>query len=194
MATFRAGTSLCTLLESQEWPGVESLLHRQNTGVAAKTNRYSEQRQQNIQKQRLDQLARLAGDGMTDDAILDETLMWLRAHCHQEWGDHAPIDVFNRLLAKSIRAEDWKEGDHLEINESQIQSLREERSTQELALLRRSHDRFQPAREDCPIIIAVYEGKEWLLDGTTRINLWLRQRSTQAHPVNVHILESVFSR
>ena len=125
-----------------------------------------------------------------DDGILDQSLRLLRAHCHAKWGDRVPIDVFNRLLAKSIKADGWKDGVHMNIKRNQIRSPRETRTTEELALLERSHHRLKPCREDCPIIIAVYESKERLLDGTTRINLWERQKNKERHDVNVHIVET----
>ena len=115
-----------------------------------------------------------------DDEILEETLYWLRAHTINKWGDQTPWDAFNRLLAKSIRAAGWKDGDHMDIQPDQIRSHREKRSTEELARFHRIHTRDAPKRQDCPIIIAVYQGKERLLDGTTRINLWVKQKSTNS--------------
>ncbi len=99
------------------------------------------------------------------------------------------MDVFNRLLAKNIRADGWKEADHMDIEPHQIRSHRETRSTGELALLPRSHTGCEPLLKDVPIIIAVYEGKERLLDGTARINLWVREKNTEPHDVYVHVIE-----
>ena len=124
------------------------------------------------------------------DEILDETLRWLRAHTLTKWGDRNPWDAFNRLLAKSIKTPGWKDGDHMDVQPHQIRSHREKRSAHELARFHRTHDRDEPLREDCPIIIAVYEGEERLLDGTTRINLWVKRKSTELHDVNVHAIES----
>ena len=72
----------------------------------------------------------------------------------------------------------------------QIQSHREKRSTEELAEFQRTHTRDSPKRQGCPIIIAVFQGEERLLDGTTRINLWVKEGNTELHDVNVHIIES----
>jgi hypothetical protein len=124
-----------------------------------------------------------------DDEILDESLRWLWAHTLTKWGDRNPWDAFNRLLAKSISAPGWKDGDHMDIQPHQIRSHREKRSTDELAKFPRPHCRDNPLREDCPIIVAVYEGEERLLDGHTRINYWVKQRNTEDHDVNIHVIE-----
>jgi len=125
-----------------------------------------------------------------DDEILHETLQWLRAHTLTKWGDQNPWDAFNRLLAKNIKAPGWKNGDHMDIQPHQIRSHREKRSTDELTRFLRGHDRVNPQRTDCPIIVAVYEGEERLLDGNNRINYWVKQGNTEDHDVNVHVIES----
>ncbi len=126
----------------------------------------------------------------TGDKILDQSLDLLRYHYHPEWDDRSQIDVFNRLLAKNIRAQGWKKTDHMDVKPHQIRSKREKRSTGELARFHRPHGLDDPHCEDCPLIIAVYNGKERLLDGHTRINYWLKQRNTEDHDVNVHVIES----
>ena len=126
----------------------------------------------------------------TDDEILDQSLDLLRYHYHPEWDDRSPLDVFNRLLAKNIRAPGWTDTDHMDIKPLQIRSHREKRSTGELARFHRPHGLDDPHREDCPIIIAMYEGKERLLDGHTRINYWFKQGNIGDHDVNVHVIES----
>jgi len=100
------------------------------------------------------------------------------------------MDVFNRLLAKNIRAQGWKETDHLDIKPHQIRSHREKRSTDELARFHRPHGLDDPKCEDFPLIIAVHNGKERLLDGHTRINYWVKQRNIEDHHVNVHVIKS----
>jgi len=39
--------------------------------------------------------------------ILDQSLECLRPHLHAEWGDRCLLDVFNRLLAKTIKPSGW---------------------------------------------------------------------------------------
>jgi len=126
----------------------------------------------------------------TGDEILDQSLNLLRYHYHHEWGDRSPLDVFNRRLAKNIAAPGWKKTDHMDIKPLQIRSHRDKRSTDELSRFHQLHGLDDPHRADCPIIIAVYEGKARLLDGHTRINYWVKQGNIGDHDVNVHVIES----
>ena len=125
---------------------------------------------------------------LTGDEILDETLAWLQGHFIPRWGDREYFDPFNRLLAKAIRAPGWKDGDHMDVTPDQITSRRETRTTSELGNFTRGHERRKPARQECPIIVAEYQGVEYLLDGNNRINLWIDQEDTREHPVNVHVI------
>jgi len=100
------------------------------------------------------------------------------------------MDVFNRLLAKNIKASGWGKSDHMEITPQQIRSRRERRSTRVLSHFYRPHRLDDPHCEDCPLIFAVYKGEERLLDGHARINYWVKQRNTDDHDVNVHIIKS----
>ncbi|MCZ6763027.1 MAG: hypothetical protein O7C03_08485 [Gammaproteobacteria bacterium] len=122
----------------------------------------------------------------TGDRILDESIYWLSAHFHPEWGDRVPFDVFNRLLAKNIRPRDWKNTDHMDIRVDQISSERQSRSTAELSQFDRPHAGDKPKKTDCPIIVAVYDGVERLLDGNTRINYWVKIGAAGGHTVHVH--------
>ncbi len=127
----------------------------------------------------------------TDDAdVLEDTLYWLKFHVWRELGDRTPLDVFKRLLAKKIKAPDWKDTDHYPVARHQIRSYREKRTTEEIARLSRGHDKLQPMTRGGPIIIAVLDDQERLLDGNTRINLWISQGNTDQHDVNVHIVET----
>lgn len=126
---------------------------------------------------------------MLNDPIFEETLNLLRYHFHPEWGDRTPFDVFTRLLAKGARRPKWKQTDHERVRPSRIASERQTRSTTELGKLVRGHTRDQPWNEAAPIIIALYRGQELLLDGTTRINKWLREGNDSDHIVNFHVIK-----
>jgi hypothetical protein len=126
---------------------------------------------------------------MFDDAIFEETLDLLRYHFHPELGDRTPFDVFTRLVAKRIRRPKWKSTDHERLRRSHIASERQTRSTKQLSQLVREHTRDRPWNESAPIIIAFYLGQELLLDGTARINKWMRERNDGDHAVNFHIIE-----
>lgn len=126
---------------------------------------------------------------MDSDPILKETLDHLRYHFHPEWRDRTPFDVFTRLLAKKIRAPKWKPSDHEPVKPSRVTSERQIRSTEQLAKLVHAETQDQPWNESGPIIIAVYRSKEWLLDGATRINKWMREGNDDDHTVHVHVIE-----
>ncbi len=127
----------------------------------------------------------------TDDAdVLEESLQWLKHHIWRKWGDQTSFDAFTRLLAKNIRAPGWTDFDHFPVERHQIRSYREKRTTEELARLPRGHDRNRPVHRGGPIIIAVHEGQERVLDGNTRINYWISQGNTDYHDINVHIVET----
>jgi hypothetical protein len=121
--------------------------------------------------------------------VLKETLECLRWHFHPEWRDRTPFDVFTRLLAKSLRSSGWTESDHINMLPYRIRSYREIRTTAELAQLERGHTQDTPQYKHGPIIIAVYEGQERLIDGASRINLWVRQQNKDLHVVHVHVIE-----
>lgn len=123
---------------------------------------------------------------VSDDVIFDQSLECLWAHCHPEWGDRYPLDVFNRLLAKNIRPSEWTPNTHLNIQRHQVKSRRERWTTDALGKLPRGHGFTQGKDFDCPIVVAEYEGEQRLLDGNHRINRWIAARNTLVHDVNIH--------
>lgn len=125
------------------------------------------------------------------DAILDQSLKCLWAHCHPQWGDRVPLDVFNRLLAKSIRPSRWTPNTHLSIQPQQISSRRERWTTDTLAKIDRGHGSITGDDFDCPIIVVEYERKQRLLDGNHRINRWIEAGVTRLHDVNIHTIAGV---
>lgn len=128
---------------------------------------------------------------VSDDAIFDQSLECLWAHCHPEWGDRCPLDVFNRLLAKSIRPSGWTPNTHLNIQAQQISSRRERWTTDALAKLPRGHGSARGEDFDCPIIVAEYEGTQRLLDGNHRINRWIEAGDTGPHDINIHTIAGI---
>jgi hypothetical protein len=124
-----------------------------------------------------------------DDLILAQSLRCLLAHNHPEWGDRDAFDVFNRLLAKNIRAEGWTSNTHLNIRGDQIKSRRERWTTQDLGKLTLGHGSAQGKDFDCPIIVAEFEGKQRLLDGNHRINRWIAAGDQRLHDVNIHTVD-----
>lgn len=128
---------------------------------------------------------------VTNDTLFDESIKCLRAHLHPEWGDQNPLDVFNRLLAKSIRPSTWTPNAHLNVERDQVSSRREQWATEELGKLVRGHNKAVGQDFDCPIIIAEYEGIQRVLDGNHRINRWVAFGDTRVHDVNIHTIAGV---
>jgi len=101
------------------------------------------------------------------------------------------LDVFNRLLAKTIKPSGWKPNTHLNIQRHQVQSRREQWPTAALGESPPGHGSTTGKDYDCPIIVAEYEGKQRLLDGAHRINRWIATGDTRVHDVNVHTIIGV---
>lgn len=127
----------------------------------------------------------------TADFILDATLMCLDPyHKKPRYGDRNGMDVFCRLLAKNILGIEGLSDLHLMIVPSQIRSERIEYSTSDLLnKFRTAHPRKDPKCTTAPLIVAVYEGRERLLDGNTRLNYWRQRGDNNMHVVHVHRIE-----
>ena len=127
---------------------------------------------------------------LKNDPIFEETLELLQLHIVEEWGDTTPLSVFCRLLAKHIDGKEIRRTRRMRIDPADIRTTREKRTLSELAKFPKWHDKPFPGRDDVPLIVAVYEGKEYLLDGHTRINYWTNNGNEGPHPVNVHVIET----
>jgi hypothetical protein len=127
----------------------------------------------------------------TGDEIFDATLACFEPwHQWRKWGDRDELDVFCRLLAKSVVKRPWLNNLHLMVRPAQIRSEQVMRTTLELASrFAPGHERAAPQHVDTPLIVAVYDGRERLLDGSTRINYWLSTGDNSAHLVHVHHIE-----
>lgn len=123
---------------------------------------------------------------MNDQDIFKRSLCCLTTHLHPEWGDRTALDVFNRLLAKNVRPDNWTANTHLDIQLSQVSSRLEQWTTGALAKLTRAHPSQVGKDCDCPIVIVEYAGKQRLLDGNHRINRWVFTNDTRLHDVHIH--------
>lgn len=125
------------------------------------------------------------------DPILEMTLQCLLPHLHPEWGDRAPIDVLNRLLAKNERPAGWTKNSHMDITPNRIHSRRERWGLTDFARLTRGHPGVAHAltRLDGPIVIVEYHGAMRLLDGNHRINTWVANGDAELHTVHIHTVE-----
>lgn len=103
------------------------------------------------------------------------------------------LAVFIWLVTKSFSGEIIPDtSKSLNIERSQINSTREEKSTKELREIQQSrkcHERDNPQTidgTDSPIIIVEYEETILLIDGSNRINMWSNNENTDLHRVNFH--------
>jgi len=120
------------------------------------------------------------------DPLLLQSLNCLKPHLHKKWGDRAPMDVFNRLLAKHVRPPGWTTNTHFTLTPDRITSRQEQWPIERLTTLRLAHSDPSGADFGCPIIVAEYAGEQHLLDGNHRVNRWKQAGDTGLHAVNIH--------
>lgn len=115
----------------------------------------------------------------------DTDALWVRVRAafeaHQIPGiDHTPQMALDRIAAKCI---------HLSFNDSNCTVREECLLLDELRQLRRYHDNVHPKRDSGPIIVLVYEGQRFIIDGNKRVNKWVEQGS--AEPRSALIIEPI---
>ena len=71
------------------------------------------------------------------------------------------------------------------VNLDKLKVLSEVWEPERLVTLDRYHARTAPKREDLPIIVVRWDGIEYLIDGTTRINKWEHEKRSEPHEVLV---------
>jgi hypothetical protein len=125
---------------------------------------------------------------MSTHRLFDDSLSCLLPHVHPEWGDRDSLDTFTRLLAKTIRPAGWTANTHLDIKREQVRSRREQWTTDALGRLVRGHSSTAGKDFDCPIIIAEYDGVQYILDGNHRVNRWVSTGDARVHDVNIHTI------
>jgi len=125
------------------------------------------------------------------DTIFEQTLQCLWPHCHPEWGDRTPLDVFNRLIAKNVRPAGWTPHTHLDIQEHRVSSRQEHWTIAELGRLLRAHVGIADRDSASPIVLVEYEGMLRLIDGNHRINRWVAEADVRQHQVNIHSVAGV---
>jgi hypothetical protein len=80
------------------------------------------------------------------------------------------------------------DGYQLDIKRDQVRSRREQWTTDALGRLARGHSSTVGKDFDCPIIIAEYDGIQYVLDGNHRINRWVTAGDPRVHDVNIHTI------
>jgi hypothetical protein len=89
------------------------------------------------------------------------------------------ISELNRLLQK------WNVGAPASYISEHSSAIRREWLTpqQMEQLFIRGHTRTNVRRFDSPLVAVEYDGKTYMLDGTNRINIWLKEGNTEQHEV-----------
>ena len=105
----------------------------------------------------------------------DTDALWERVRAafgyHQIKGiDKTPQAALNRIAAKCI---------HVSFDPSNCTVHEEFLSLDDLRQLKRYHDKDRPLREDDPIVVLVYQGQRFVIDGNQRVNKWLKEGSTE---------------
>ena len=79
--------------------------------------------------------------------------------------DLTPQMALNRIAAKCI---------HLSFDPSNCRVYEESLSTDELRQLVRYHERDDPERDGGSIVVLVYKGQRFVIDGNKRVNKWVK--------------------
>ncbi len=133
----------------------------------------------------------------SEDLILEETLTLLfkchRVNPYNGEAHNSGLEVFNRLLSKSILGRNPKPPEIFNIQKSQISSFKQQWSTDRLKELLEAqtekHEWDIPRTDHglkSPVIVAEYEGINRLLDGRLHINMWFHIGNTELHEVHLH--------
>jgi hypothetical protein len=118
----------------------------------------------------------------------DSPYLWILACEVLKWhnkGSDRCIDTLNRLWNKHTEVR-GKNGERLlevpVLKEEMLSVTAEHWSLSRLAALKRSHARSRPLFFP-PIIVLRWVDREFLIDGTTRVNLWSEQGNVGPHAV-----------
>ena len=105
----------------------------------------------------------------------DTDALWVRVHAafkaHQiPHIDLTPQMALNRIAAKCI---------HLSFDQSNCMVHEESLSIDDLRQLTRYPNEDPPQRDGGSIVVLVYEGQRFVIDGNKRVNKWLKEGSTE---------------
>lgn len=97
---------------------------------------------------------------------------------HRKSNDGTANDALNRLVREYVPA-----ARDVRLGEENC-SIREESWTNDqLAQVARRHSRANPKHEAGPLLVVVYNGVGYLVDGNNRVNKWIAQQDIGFHPV-----------
>ena len=113
---------------------------------------------------------------------LKEAIKVLEPHWQKE-------ETLNRLFLKHIRARRKDYGDDFVnsapwLKKNNVDVTLEKFSTKHLVNLIEPREDL-PHREDTPVVMVRYHGRECLIDGGKRISKWNREGNTDDHPAYV---------
>ena len=119
---------------------------------------------------------------------MDAAYLWIQVCEVLKWhnmGSHRCIDTLNRLWQKHSEVK-GENGERLldvpVLSEEMLIICAEHWSLDRLVALKRSHPRYQPLSFP-PIVVLRWFDRDFLIDGTTRINLWNKQGNEGPHAV-----------
>jgi hypothetical protein len=121
-----------------------------------------------------------------DARQLWETLERALSYHRTRGRDVTSIDALNRILAKARSSLD-EPSEGLPRLSPETCTIRLQRwTTSKLDAIRRGkHQRDRPRCANLPVIVVEYEGREYLIDGQTRINRWTADGNDGPHEVIV---------
>jgi len=119
--------------------------------------------------------------------VLSQAQLWQRVYALFKWHvnprtDAGPQEALNRIAAKCIT----KRSDAIAIRSFDPSNctLREARlSPDQLAGLERYHDRRVPICDIEPVVVLLYEGREIVIEGNTRVNKWCGEGGSKPRAV-----------
>jgi hypothetical protein len=110
---------------------------------------------------------------------LDNEALWKRvdraiAHANSR---RETISELNRLLRK------WNVGAPADYISAASRIRQEWLTVEELGAFCRNHKKDKPRQVEPPLVAVEFRGKTCMLDGTNRINAWIRDGDTATHEI-----------
>ncbi|MCC6912346.1 MAG: hypothetical protein IT566_01490 [Rhodospirillaceae bacterium] len=123
---------------------------------------------------------------MTNEEMFDAAAEVVKHHPVGQSGD-GPREILNRLFRKNLRA---FRGDKIAdgapiLTPSNTQVTLERRRKMELRSLAPRERSDPPHRDDTPVVVATYLGKEALIDGGKRCHKWFTEGDNGYHEAYV---------
>lgn len=99
------------------------------------------------------------------------------------------FDVLNRLWFKHVNAEGRYPDDFVsavpKLTNKNFQITKESKTTEELYVLAGPGRREKPYKDDTPVVIVRFRGRDCLIDGGSRCRKWHNERDVNMHEAYV---------